>query len=142
VSRPARLIAVAAALLALGGAAQAASVTVVVDGATSGGAVRVSLCAGGLDPQSCPFGDVTSARGGTARFSFPEIRPGTYAAAAFQDVNGNGRLDRTPAGLPVEPYGFSNGVGWTAPPRFERAAFPVDGPTVVRVRIDLPPPGR
>lgn len=137
-----RSLAASAALLLAGtAAARAATVTLLVEGAGSDGTVLASLCAGGLEPADCPRGDAQPARGGTLRFVFRDVPPGLYAAAAFQDVNGDGRLDRAPVGLPLEPYGFSNGVGRTAPPRFERAAFPVEGDVVVRVRIE-PPPGR
>jgi uncharacterized protein (DUF2141 family) len=32
---------------------------------------------------------------------------GRYAAAAYQDSNGNGKLDTNVLGIPVKPYGFS-----------------------------------
>jgi len=133
-----RAAALAVLACCIGVPAAAASVTVLVEGASTGAPVLVSLCAGGLEPQNCPLGDTASARSGAVRFRF-DVAPGVYAAAAFQDLNGNGRLDRTPIGLPLEPYAFSNGVGRSAPPRFARAAFRVEGDTLVRVRLALPP---
>jgi uncharacterized protein (DUF2141 family) len=54
------------------------------------------------------------------------LPPGTYAARAFQDVDGDGKLGMNPFGLPTEPYGFSNGaVPNMGPPSFEAAAFTV-----------------
>jgi len=35
------------------------------------------------------------------------IVPGTYAIQAFQDINGNGKMDTSWVGLPLEPFGFS-----------------------------------
>lgn len=35
------------------------------------------------------------------------LRPGTYAIAVIQDLNGNGELDRNFLGLPKEPLAFS-----------------------------------
>jgi len=33
---------------------------------------------------------------------------GTYALAIYQDVNSNGKIDKNFAGIPTEPYAFSN----------------------------------
>ena len=42
---------------------------------------------------------------------------GTYAVAVYQDMNGNGQLDKNAVGIPTEPYAFSNNpaVKWRAP---------------------------
>jgi len=54
------------------------------------------------------------------------LAPGVYAARVFQDLDGDGKLDNNPFGLPVEPYGFSNGAQPNmGPPSFEDAAFTV-----------------
>ena len=45
---------------------------------------------------------------------FDDLAPARYAVAVYHDVNGNGRLDTVPPGLPTEPYGFSNDVGRSA----------------------------
>jgi len=61
----------------------------------------------------------------TAHFS--DLPPGKYAAVAFQDINGNGKLDKNFLGIPKEPYGFSNGArGSTGPPKFAEASFTLD----------------
>ena len=63
--------------------------------------------------------------------------------AAYQDANGNGRLDRTGLGLPLEPYGFSGAVGRRARPDFAEAAFALREPgAAVRVRLGRALPGR
>lgn len=36
------------------------------------------------------------------------LPPGRFAIQLFQDSNGNGRLDLSPRGIPLEPVGFSN----------------------------------
>ena len=36
-----------------------------------------------------------------------DIPPGAYAIKTYQDLNNNGKMDRTWIGLPEEPYGFS-----------------------------------
>jgi uncharacterized protein (DUF2141 family) len=70
---------------------------------------------------------------------FADLPEGTYAIAAFQDLNGNRNLDRDPRGLPQEPYGFSNGTGRTAPPSFEAARIVVRGEVLARVRLARSP---
>lgn len=35
------------------------------------------------------------------------LKPGTYAVAVIQDLNGNGELDRNAFGMPKEPLAFS-----------------------------------
>lgn len=36
-----------------------------------------------------------------------DLLPGRYAVQVFQDSNGNGQLDLSPRGIPLEPVGFS-----------------------------------
>ncbi len=36
-----------------------------------------------------------------------KVKPGTYAIAVIQDLNGNGKLDRNFVGMPKEPLAFS-----------------------------------
>jgi uncharacterized protein (DUF2141 family) len=65
---------------------------------------------------------------------FEDLPPGEYAAVAFQDVNGNGRLDKNFLGMPKEPYGFSNSArGSAGPPKFSAAAVTLhpDGTTTI-----------
>jgi uncharacterized protein (DUF2141 family) len=65
---------------------------------------------------------------------FEYLPPGEYAAVAFQDVNGNGKLDKNFLGMPKEPYGFSNGArGSAGPPKFSAAAVTLnpDGTTTI-----------
>ncbi|MBM6579928.1 DUF2141 domain-containing protein [Microvirga sp. BT689] len=128
-----------AALLILS-AAQAAPLTVQVEGASPGkGAVMVGICLGSLDFGSCRYSQTVQSPAEEFRIVFPEVAEGSYAIAVFQDLNGNNSLDRDPKGLPQEPYGFSNGTGRTAPPSFEAARINVAGPTTARVRIAKSP---
>ena len=39
---------------------------------------------------------------------FEDIPAGRYAIQLFADRNGNGQLDSSPRGIPLEPVGFSN----------------------------------
>jgi len=58
---------------------------------------------------------------------FKDLAPGRYAIAVFHDENGNGKLDRDGAGLPLEAYGFSRNPGTRyGPPGFADAAVSLD----------------
>ena len=58
------------------------------------------------------------------------LEPGRYAVIAHHDRNGNDALDRPLFGLPLEPYGYSNGA-WTSAglPPFEAVQFVVGAGT-------------
>ncbi|MBI3482269.1 MAG: DUF2141 domain-containing protein [Bacteroidetes bacterium] len=45
---------------------------------------------------------------GKCEFQFESIPFGSYAVAIYQDVNGNGKLDKGMFGIPSEPFAFSN----------------------------------
>jgi uncharacterized protein (DUF2141 family) len=115
----------------------AATIEVEVDGAEPGGGpVLVALCQGGLSGEACGRGDSALAQGSEARFTFRGLPQGVYAVVAFQDINRSGQLDRTPLGLPLEPYGLSGDAGRRARPDFRDAAFVLREPGVaLRVRL-------
>ncbi|MFH6786538.1 MULTISPECIES: DUF2141 domain-containing protein [Methylobacterium] len=117
--------------------AAAADLAVEVDGVEPGaGRVFVALCTGSLAEESCRIGQSGPAAAASLRFGFTGVPPGTYAVAAFQDLDGDGRLGRTPLGLPTEPYGFSNGAGRRGRPDFAGAAIRLAEPgTALRVRL-------
>ncbi len=128
------------AALMLTGGAEAAPLTVQVEGAIPGqGPVLVGICAGSLDFGSCRYSQTVQPPAAEFQVAFPDIPEGSYAIAVFQDTNGNNNLDRDQRGLPLEPYGFSNGTGRTAPPSFEAARITVTGPSLARVRIARSP---
>lgn len=68
---------------------------------------------------------------------FSNLGPGRYAAVAFHDENGNGKLDKNFLGVPTEPYGFSkNAQGIFGPPTFDAAAMTLgDGNEAVRIEL-------
>ena len=68
---------------------------------------------------------------------FSNVQPGRYAAIAFHDENGNGKLDKNFLGVPTEPYGFSNNVqAFLGPPTFDAAAMALgDGDEAVRIAL-------
>jgi uncharacterized protein (DUF2141 family) len=123
--------------LALSAPVKAAGVRVEVEGIEpGGGAVYVTLCQGGLSEGACARGRKLSDSLPRLSIVFDDVTPGTYAVATFQDQSGDGRLDRTGLGLPLEPYGLSGNAGRRARPDFTDAAFPVQEPGAA-VRVSL-----
>jgi len=62
--------------------------------------------------------------------TFRGLQPGSYAVAAFHDVNGDGTLNRNGLGIPTEGFGFSrNPVVRTGPPKFGETVVVVAGST-------------
>ncbi|MBF9198156.1 DUF2141 domain-containing protein [Microvirga terrestris] len=131
------------AVLILVSGAEAVPLTVQVEGANPGqGTVLVGICTGSLDFGSCRYSQEVQPPAAEFQVLFPDVPEGSYAIAVFQDTNGNNDLDRDQRGLPLEPYGFSNGTGRTAPPSFEAARIAVTGSTLTRVRIARSPLAR
>ena len=63
-------------------------------------------------------------------FRFDAIPPGRYVLRAFQDRNGDGRLNLGPFG-PREPVGmYRRPARMSVPPRFDANAFTVNGDAV------------
>lgn len=76
--------------------------------------------------------------GGKVAYRFSDVPAGTYAIRAFQDVNGNGKLDRGALG-PKEPWGMSFAPGKTrgfGPPKFDDVSFSVEA-DVTGLAIEL-----
>ena len=70
----------------------------------------------------------------TLRLTFPDLEPGEYAVAVYQDLNGNGRLDATVTRNPTEPWGISsNPRPKDRPPTWDEAKFtlPPEGAKIV-----------
>jgi uncharacterized protein (DUF2141 family) len=60
----------------------------------------------------------------SAFLTFSKLPEGEYAIVAYQDVNGNERLDSNFIGMPIEPTFISNNArGSFGPPTFEDAKF-------------------
>jgi uncharacterized protein (DUF2141 family) len=150
-------LAAAAALVALPLAAGAGELRVTVEGIRSAhGTVLIGLYdspasfekavkASGrrsflIDPDR--FGAVALRANAALRSAvvFSNVEPGPYAAVAFHDENGNGRLDKNFLGVPAEPYGFSNNVeGFLGPPTFADAAIALGGgDSAIRIALILP----
>ena len=129
------LVAALAALAHFAAAADALAATLVirVEGVRPDqGVIYAGVCATGFDERDCPYKIRGAAAAGTVELRIRDVEPGDYAIAAFQDLNGNGRIDR-PFFFPTEPYGFSNGAGRGGPPRFDAAKVSVREPTTTVV---------
>jgi uncharacterized protein (DUF2141 family) len=80
--------------------------------------------AGGVP--ACPGRKVTTATSSSAYAVFSDLLPGEYTVTAYQDINGNGKLDSNFIGIPKEPNAISNDTpARFGPPRYEDAKFTV-----------------
>lgn len=62
---------------------------------------------------------------------------GKYAISVFHDENDDQRLNTNFMGIPKEDYGFSNNPNSTfGPPKFEKAAFKLNGKTSVTIELN------
>ena len=91
------------------------------------GLVRVAVCTREtFTTRNCPFTGAAPAKPGSVVVSVPNIPPGRYAAQAYHDEDGNGRLRKGMLGLPAEAIGFSRDARIRlGPPSFEDAAIDV-----------------
>ena len=132
-----------ALVLALGAAvtASAATLTVTFTGLkTQAGAVMMSLTGSpeAWDGKAAPTDQrKIPADAATVTATFTNLKPGSYAVRAFHDIDGDGRLNVNPFGMPTEPYAFSNNAhGSMGPAAWGDAVFVVtDGDN--RQTIDI-----
>lgn len=75
----------------------------------------------------CSYKTMASGKKTEAYFKFWNIPNGRWGVMAFQDSNGNGKMDKNFMGIPTEGYGMSNN------PRLHRA------PVFDDLKIDLTP---
>ena len=116
---------------------QAATVEVDIANVTPGaGDVKIALCESALDPETCQRTLSVASSGASVHAAFNDVPPGRYAVAVYQDIDGTGSLRRGKLGIPLEPFGFSNGAGLARRPSFDQAAFDV-GPGGRRVGVSL-----
>lgn len=117
----------AAALFATSVAAQAvATLTVNLDCASPEGRVMIAVfdSQAAYDGSGAPVRSLAAAPGQPVRLE--GLKPGRYAIKSFHDVNGNGKMDANPFGMPTEPFAFSNGArGNMGPASWADANFEV-----------------
>jgi uncharacterized protein (DUF2141 family) len=64
------------------------------------------------------------------------VSPNRAAVAAYQDINGDGKLNQNRFGVPTEPYGFSGGARRRrGPPSFDDAASKMLAGTVHQIQL-------
>lgn len=67
---------------------------------------------------------------------YRNLPSGTYAVVAYQDHNGNGRLDRNVVGMPTEAFGFSrNPAGLMGPPAFADAGVDLQADRTITIEL-------
>lgn len=74
--------------------------------------------------------------GRRATVKFDDLPAGTYAAIAFHDTDGDGKLTKGLFGIPKEPWGASNGARAALGPKFDAAAFAVRADTKISFAVE------
>jgi uncharacterized protein (DUF2141 family) len=118
------------ATLGLAGGAWAADLTVDVAGITkTEGQIFVALfnSADGFPRKAYWKGQEAAPSKGAVRVVFRDIPEGTYAVTAYQDLDGNKKLNTNGLGIPTEPLAFSRDAvaEMDGPPKFSKASFKV-----------------
>lgn len=133
-------ILLAAGLLALPASAETGALSVTVTGIkAASGTIQIALYdEAGFGPGKAVHDASLPVTGDTVVWSIEGVAPGAYGIKLFQDVDGNGRMNTNPFGLPIEPYAFSNNAkGAFGPPGFGAAAFTVgEGQTVQTITLE------
>ncbi|TFW11894.1 DUF2141 domain-containing protein [Brevundimonas intermedia] len=76
------------------------------------------------------------AAGGQTSVTFDGLPDGDYAVRAFHDLNGDGKMNTNPFGMPTERFAFSNNaVGNMGPASWERAKFAAAGAVVQSIDL-------
>lgn len=102
------------------------ALTVQLSGLEPQGAVMIQIFA---SETAYAAGQAASAQrvvvdGATEEARFEGLAPGQYAVRLFHDVNGDGRFNTNPFGIPTEPFAFSNNArGAFGPASWSQAAF-------------------
>ncbi len=124
--------AVIALLVAAPAFAEAGKTTITLDfdTAASTGQVMVALYnseatySGGAPVASA----IVDVAGGHHSAVFTDLPAGDYAAKTFHDVDGNGKMNTNPFGMPTEPFAFSNNAhGNMGPAQWNVAHFNASG---------------
>ncbi len=92
-------------LLLVGAQAVAGDIVVKIDGVQAEGNIALALVF--ADQQAWPQTPLRSLNSTETTLRLRNLPPGRYALQLYQDSNGNGQLDLSPRGIPLEPVGFS-----------------------------------
>jgi uncharacterized protein (DUF2141 family) len=89
-------------------------------------------------PTDPSFNKRVPVSGTTTTCTFPNMAPGTYAAAVIHDENSNNKLDKNFLGVPTEGYGISNNhTHALRRPTWDESKLVVNGATTVTTRVSL-----
>jgi len=123
---------------AQGATCEPARLTLTFETRAETGAVMVSL----YDTEAAYAGGAPVRRaqvdvaGGVRTAVFTDLPPGTYAFKVFHDVNGDGRMNTNPFGIPIEPFAFSNNAApHMGAPKWDRTHFTVRGDTAQTIKF-------
>ena len=124
-----RFLSFAALLVAVAAPSHAGTLTIQVENVrASKGRVHVDVCPEGrFLHEGCPYSASAVARKGETVVVVPNVAPGRYAVQAYLDENSNDKMDFNMFHLPKEQFGFSRDFRGMRAPRFEEAAFTVNG---------------
>ena len=68
--------------------------------------------------------------------TFADLPAGDYAAKSFHDVDGDGKMNTNPFGMPTEPFAFSNNArGNMGPAPWSAARFAASGPVTQTINL-------
>ena len=137
--RPFRGLALVLLVAALPAAGRAATVTVAIDDIRSDkGHLRIGVCQRSeFLSEYCRYHAVVPSRTGTVTATIPDVPPGTYAVAAFQDEDDTGHMRRNFLGVPKDGLGFSRNpkLGF-GPPSWAQCALGI-GKADVAIAVTL-----
>lgn len=93
-------------LLLVSAYTQASDILVTVDGIQASGQVHAALVS--AEQKRWPEQPLAQQHSDDGQLRWRDLPPGRYAIALYQDSNGNGQLDQSRRGIPLEPVGFSS----------------------------------
>ncbi len=131
---PLRTALLAAALLtSLGAQAQSCVQVEVQNLRPQEGSLMVAAYTDAADFNTKPATTLRMRTGASATLSFSVcgLSGPSVALSMFQDLNGNGKLDASVLGMPIEPWGASGKPPGFAAPTWESSQVPLDGRTIV-----------
>jgi uncharacterized protein (DUF2141 family) len=104
--------------------AQAATLTVTVDGAKAGGGPLTVLLFDRAEgfPKEARAAQRHVLPAGQSTLALDNLKPGQYAVMAYHDEDGNGELNRFLGMIPKEGWGLSNNPAVRGKPAFKDAA--------------------
>jgi len=104
--------------------AEAATLTVTVDGAKPGGGPLTVLLFDRAEgfPREASAGQRHVLAAGASSIALDGLKPGRYAVMAYHDEDGNGELNRLLGMIPQEGWGLSNNPKVSGKPAFKDAA--------------------